>query len=485
MQWRSVLSAVGLATCTVLLTAVIICSPATSQQTAYQAAAAEFPKLPLDLRYEIQMLLISAGYSVSVSTDQYNTKIFDAVARFQSRNGFPGTGVLTVDQFKLLHKEADPVLTTWGLNVVHHPESGLPLWVPARLGLVEKRSESGLDYEAPNQNISILFHQLRSADLATTYRNLLSTIETKHLAVKYQLLKGDFFVISTSEPPNEAYRRYHRTPSGIVGFSLFWHTNAPIYGDRLSALMSDLFRSAVTFSQSRTPPEPTTDQTVVAHQVPPQVGQEAPADATSTGTGVYVSNAGHILTNVHVIENCSRLQVSAVGAAPTPVRVVARDAANDLALLQSSGSPPAVATFRSSVRVGENVYAYGFPLAGFLSTTGNFTGGNVTASAGIGDDTRMLQISAPVQPGNSGGPLLDQSGNLVGLVVAKLNALKVATVTEDLAQNVNFAIKSALALNFLEANNVGATMSTNAQPLQPADIAERARSFSVYVECMH
>jgi serine protease Do len=96
----------------------------------------------------------------------------------------------------------------------------------------------------------------------------------------------------------------------------------------------------------------------------------------------------------------------------------------------------------------------------------------------------MLQISAPVQPGNSGGPLLDQSGNLVGVVVAKLNALKVAAATEDLAQNVNFAIKSGVALSFLEANSLGPIPSTNAQPLQPADIAERAKSFSVYIECM-
>jgi serine protease Do len=162
--------------------------------------------------------------------------------------------------------------------------------------------------------------------------------------------------------------------------------------------------------------------------------------------------------------------------------MVARDP--NLALLDSKNSPPASATFRTSVRVGESVYAFGFPLAGFLSTSGNFTVGNVTASSGIGDDTRMLQISAPVQPGNSGGPLLDQSGNLVGVVVAKLNALKVAAATEDLAQNVNFAIKSGVALSFLEANSLGPIPSTNAQPLQPADIAERAKSFSVYIECM-
>jgi S1-C subfamily serine protease len=65
-----------------------------------------------------------------------------------------------------------------------------------------------------------------------------------------------------------------------------------------------------------------------------------------------------------------------------------------------------------------------------------------SAVAGLEDDTRILQISAPVQPGNSGGPLLDYSGNVVGVVEGKLNAITVFTVTDDLAQNVNFAIKA-------------------------------------------
>ncbi|MGI8568125.1 MAG: S1 family peptidase, partial [Methylocella sp.] len=69
------------------------------------------------------------------------------------------------------------------------------------------------------------------------------------------------------------------------------------------------------------------------------------------------------------------------------------------------------------------VAAFGFPLAGLLATSGNFTLGNVTAVAGLGDDTRILQISAPVQPGSSGGPLLDYSGNVVGVVEGKLNAI--------------------------------------------------------------
>jgi S1-C subfamily serine protease len=111
------------------------------------------------------------------------------------------------------------------------------------------------------------------------------------------------------------------------------------------------------------------------------------------------------------------------------------------------------------VRLGESIAVFGFPLHGLLATSGNFTLGNITAVAGIGDDTRMVQMSAPVQPGNSGGPLLDQTGNVIGTVVAKINAIKLARITNDLAENINF------------------------DTLSPPDLAARASSFSASVEC--
>jgi hypothetical protein len=91
-----------------------------------------------------------------------------------------------------------------------------------------------------------------------------------------------------------------------------------------------------------------------------------------------------------------------------------------------------VPPFRIGARVGENIFVYGFPLSGLLSSSGNFTVGNITSVAGLGDDSRIMQISAPVQPGNSGGPLLDRFGNVVGVVVSKLNALRLAQVTQEI-----------------------------------------------------
>jgi serine protease Do len=184
------------------------------------------------------------------------------------------------------------------------------------------------------------------------------------------------------------------------------------------------------------------------------------------------------------VKDCSSVQVT-LGLAPKMAgRIMAHDTANDLALIKVETHPTAFAPLRSGVRLGEGVAAFGFPLAGLLATSGNFTLGNVTAVAGLGDDTRILQISAPVQPGNSGGPLLDYSGNVVGVVEGKLNAITVATVTNDMAQNVNFAIKVNVVTNFLDANSVAYTSgSLGSTALQPSEIAERAKSLSVMIEC--
>ena len=202
------------------------------------------------------------------------------------------------------------------------------------------------------------------------------------------------------------------------------------------------------------------------------------------GTGFYVSDKGHVLTNNHVIESCTAITVTQAGSPPVRARLVAKDSTNDLAVLSTDITPSAVPPLTMRARIGESVYAFGYPLNGILATNGNFTVGNVTATAGLGDDTRQIQISAPVQPGNSGGPLVDQYGNVVGVIVSKLNALKMASVTSDLAQNVNFAIKSTIVLNFLEANGIEPPLAVKtAEPMNSETIAEKAQEFTVRVNC--
>ncbi|MHC2000381.1 S1C family serine protease [Methylobacterium sp. CM6241] len=207
-------------------------------------------------------------------------------------------------------------------------------------------------------------------------------------------------------------------------------------------------------------------------------------DVNSSGTGFFVSDSGHVLTNNHVISGCTEINVSKFGLPSLRARLVATDVQNDLAVLSTGFDHPVVPALSLKPRVGESVYAYGFPLPDLLAASGNFTVGNITASAGLGDDTRMLQISTPVQPGNSGGPLIDQYGAVVGVIASKLNAMTVAKVNNDIPQNVNFAIKSTIALNFLDSNGiVTATGTKNPTPMDPATVAEQAKMYTVHVTC--
>ncbi|MFC0242668.1 S1C family serine protease [Rhodopseudomonas telluris] len=206
-------------------------------------------------------------------------------------------------------------------------------------------------------------------------------------------------------------------------------------------------------------------------------------NAKSSGTGFYVSGNGHIVTNNHVIAECSAINVMPPGGTAVSATLVAKDKTNDLAILKTSSTPAAVPGLRNQMRLGEAVYVFGFPLTGILSTSGNFTAGAITATTGTEDDTRLAQISAPVQPGNSGGPLLDKYGNVIGVIVSKLNALNVAAATKDIPQNVNFAIKSSIAANFLDSSGVVANGAVSTRELPPEAIADLAKSFTVQVLC--
>jgi hypothetical protein len=142
-----------------------------------------------------------------------------------------------------------------------------------------------------------------------------------------------------------------------------------------------------------------------------------------------------------------------------------------------------IASFNPRTRLGETAYAFGFPMAGLLATSGNFTTGNVSALMGDRNDVRLLQVTTPIQPGNSGGPLLDGSGRVVGVVASKLDTIVALRLLKDVPQNVNFAIKSELALTFMSSHGVDYTLGHDETALPPPDIAVRARSISVMVEC--
>ncbi len=205
-------------------------------------------------------------------------------------------------------------------------------------------------------------------------------------------------------------------------------------------------------------------------------------DENNIGSGFVVSASGQIVTNAHVVEDCTELRLRD----GTVIEVQATDDASDLALLSGANTiGDALLPMRAGIgpRVGDRVWIAGFPLSGYLTSDLNVAEGTVMALSGPGQDRREFQFSAPVQPGNSGGPILDTSGRLVGVVVSGLDALRIAAATGDLPENVNFGVALGTLQSFLDTHTVDYDYLIDAPVLDGPAIAERASRSTVALYC--
>jgi S1-C subfamily serine protease len=216
----------------------------------------------------------------------------------------------------------------------------------------------------------------------------------------------------------------------------------------------------------------------------PPVAQARPnqqARRVSSGTGFVVA-PDRVLTNEHVVAGCTRVLARTSDgrwlATSAPAQV---DAALDLAVLTIPGNLGPPLAFRSApgIRRGEDVIVYGFPLAGLLSSDPKLTRGVVNALAGVQNDPNNFQISAEVQPGNSGGPMVDLQGNVVGVVVSKLDNRRVQNV-----DNVNFAVKGEIAQAFLRRSGVAfRTAESRGADRSAADVGDMVHRSTVMLRC--
>lgn len=233
-------------------------------------------------------------------------------------------------------------------------------------------------------------------------------------------------------------------------------------------------------------PEPGRVQPPTPDQLTPDRMPPPGARAASSGSGFVVA-PGRILTNHHVVAECGSLVARNAAGTRSPVRVLATDRRRDLALLAAPNDIGPPLTFRESpaVRRGEAVVTYGFPLSGLATSGPTLTTGDLSALAGLRDNAANFQITAPVNPGNSGGPLFDSRGNVIGVVVSKLNALRIAEMTGgDIPQNVNFAIKGNEALDFLRANDTQPRTAASTGPdRRNTEIDDIANPSTVYLQC--
>lgn len=181
------------------------------------------------------------------------------------------------------------------------------------------------------------------------------------------------------------------------------------------------------------------------------VDREAPV---STGTAFHINEAGQLLTAAHVLRNCLVLEAQKDGRT-FPVTLQASSDLLDLAVVDSGQRTDKALPLRAGQEVvlGEAVTNVGFPLQGLLAASPNLTRGNVSAQGGLKGSLGLFQFSAPIQPGSSGGPVVSDAGELLGVTVGTLNAA--ALIQEGLLpQNVNFALDARYAAMFLRNSGV-------------------------------
>jgi len=226
---------------------------------------------------------------------------------------------------------------------------------------------------------------------------------------------------------------------------------------------------------------------------------------SGTGSGFFVSKMGHVITNAHVVQNCKKVTIGDNANKQVPAELINTDRSNDLALLKLSTLEMASAESKSliqklgivvvplaskgllrseDVRLGEKVLVAGYPFGEFFSNTIKVTVGVVSATRGAGDDSGQFQLDAAVQPGNSGGPIYDSSGNIVGVVVSQLDKLKVAKAIGSMPENVNFGIKASTVRQFLISSGVPSKKSERTEEKSTEQLAEIAQNQALMVMCL-
>ena len=212
-----------------------------------------------------------------------------------------------------------------------------------------------------------------------------------------------------------------------------------------------------------------------------EVEQEEILQAAS-GTGFIVSKEGHIVTNHHVVEGCAEVKVHKDGDVYKG-KVIANDILNDLALIKSNFKPNVIFPLSDkNPSILQPIIVAGFPFGNAISSSVKVTQGIVSAESGIGNNYSNIQIDAALQPGNSGGPILDNYGNVIGVAVAKLAMEKIYEDFGVFPENTNFGIKSSVVENLIQAHNVKSP-SPNTEKMSIDDLGYNIKQATLYLSC--
>jgi len=202
----------------------------------------------------------------------------------------------------------------------------------------------------------------------------------------------------------------------------------------------------------------------------------------SSGSGFAVSSDGYIITNHHVIEGCQEVIIH-TKEKDIKTRIISFDPQNDLALLKGDFRPKTVfALSNSRPELLQDIYVAGYPFGDAISSSIKVTKGIISSLTGIGNNFSNIQIDAALQSGNSGGPIIDDNGNVIGVAVSKLDAKYMLENYGSIPENTNFGIKSSVVESILDSNDV-VRPNANQNEISKTRLGKMISSGTYFISC--
>ena len=203
-----------------------------------------------------------------------------------------------------------------------------------------------------------------------------------------------------------------------------------------------------------------------------------------SGSGFFVSDQGHIVSNAHVVGVCKKVKTYENGE-EVFLNILATDNVNDLGLVKGKFKNTQYLNIKTDgAELGEDIVAFGYPLSQTLSDSVKLTKGIVSSLSGLDNNYSQIQIDAAIQPGNSGGPVLNMNGQVIGVASAGLSKLYMAKKAAFIPENVNFAVAAPALTTFLKANKISVGTSSS-RTLSTKDLAKIGKPATIQLFCMN
>lgn len=348
-------------------------------------------------------------------------------------------------------------------------------------------------WEHTDQDLTLIFLDLTNSELLEVHSELVP--DDRRESEPYTLRQSDRWVTAVDSFGRSGYIRSDlisgtwstvvvlasnasRRDFGLITSSIKTGSPVTMVPEANGLLLTHAAELASLLAQDSDGASERTDRVVT----PDLNRRDSPSEARgrTSGTGFFVNSAGYMLTNAHVIDGCASITIDG-----EPADIIAVSRAFDLAALKPKSYQETVHLSFAEREIGLNsdVTIAGYPLHGLLGGL-NVSRGSVSAMKGLRGDETSFQISAPVQPGNSGGPVIDRSGNVVGVVVSKLDVMEVASITGDIAQNINFAIRGSMAKIFMQTNGINYEERVSGEEARPEEAARLLQAATRLIECL-